>query len=145
MPPRPETGELVARRRTDQRRKFERENLKRKLADPEFKARHRKRIAAKTQRYKARHPAAVSVSRGRRRARLKQGEGLTPAEWQATLEEYGGRCAYCARIRKLTLDHIEPLCKGGKHEAGNAAPACAECNGTKNGRQLIIWLALRAA
>ena len=135
----------MAKRRTDRRRVFERENLKRKLANPEFRAHHRRRIAAKTRRYKARHPAKISVSRGRRRARLKQGEGLSPVEWQTTLEEYGGRCAYCAERRKLELDHIEPLCKGGQHEAGNAAPACAECNNSKNGNQLIIWLALRAA
>lgn len=46
-------------------------------------------------------------------------------------------CAYCdAEITRktITIDHIIPLSKGGKHEIGNIAPCCRRCNSSKGNK-----------
>lgn len=103
------------------------------------RAAQRERTAA----WKSANPEAVKANHHRRRARklASPGAGITAAEWSGLKVEYGGRCAYCARAQKLQLDHIDPLCKGGAHEAENAAPACQDCNFTKHDKSLLVWLA----
>ncbi len=44
-------------------------------------------------------------------------------------------CQYCGRESKtLTLDHILPRSRGGKHEWDNVISACKRCNHRKAGR-----------
>ena len=77
-----------------------------------------------------------------RRARLATapGNGVSRTEWQDTLGLYGGRCAYCGKPRKLEMEHIDPLSKGGHHEPENVAPACVGCNRSKQDRPFLLWL-----
>ena len=45
------------------------------------------------------------------------------------------RCQYCgATGRNLTLDHVVPRVRGGKHEWENVVTACMQCNHRKAGR-----------
>jgi 5-methylcytosine-specific restriction enzyme A len=51
-----------------------------------------------------------------------------------------GRCHYCGRevgARRLTLDHVVPLIRGGKSLRSNVVPACKECNSAK--QSLLPW------
>ena len=44
---------------------------------------------------------------------------------------YGGHCAYCGKkieIRKMQVDHIHPIHRGGVNETSNYRPACRQCN-----------------
>ncbi|MFC1640173.1 HNH endonuclease [Gemmatimonadota bacterium] len=53
------------------------------------------------------------------------------------------RCVYCARVftdTELTLDHVQPLVKGGDHSPGNLVTACAHCNSRKGGHAAWAWL-----
>ena len=44
-------------------------------------------------------------------------------------------CQYCGRqTRELTLDHVVPRHRGGRHEWENLASACKTCNHRKAGR-----------
>ncbi|MFW6125792.1 MAG: HNH endonuclease, partial [Chloroflexota bacterium] len=44
-------------------------------------------------------------------------------------------CQYCGRqTRQLTLDHVVPRYKGGKHIWENVVSACIPCNSRKAGR-----------
>ncbi len=45
-----------------------------------------------------------------------------------------GRCQYCGRGSELTLDHVLPRHRGGRHEWGNVVAACRPCNHRKGGR-----------
>ncbi|MDA0256744.1 MAG: HNH endonuclease [Chloroflexi bacterium] len=45
-----------------------------------------------------------------------------------------GRCQYCGRDAELTLDHVLPRHRGGRHEWDNVVAACRPCNHLKGGR-----------
>jgi 5-methylcytosine-specific restriction endonuclease McrA len=70
-------------------------------------------------------------------------ELLTEAQWRDILDQYGRRCAYCGRkVEKLTIDHVIPLAKGGKHSANNVVPACVSCNCKKNAKTSEEWVGM---
>ena len=52
-------------------------------------------------------------------------------EWRALCAEYGFKCLRCGRKRKLTVDHIVPLIKGGRNVISNIQPLCDPCNKAK--------------
>ena len=43
-------------------------------------------------------------------------------------------CQYCGSMKHLTLDHVIPLSKGGKHSWDNVVTACESCNNSKSDR-----------
>lgn len=43
-------------------------------------------------------------------------------------------CQYCGYTKQLTIDHVLPLSKGGKHTWDNVVIACAPCNQRKGDR-----------
>ncbi len=43
-------------------------------------------------------------------------------------------CQYCGSTRRLTLDHIVPRSKGGRHSWDNVVTACEPCNTRKGNR-----------
>jgi 5-methylcytosine-specific restriction endonuclease McrA len=47
-------------------------------------------------------------------------------------------CQYCGiRTRDLTLDHVMPKSRGGKHTWENLVSACRPCNHRKGGKTLV--------
>ena len=52
-------------------------------------------------------------------------------------------CCYCAGETDLTLDHLIPQYKGGKHSADNLVVACRSCNSSKKALDLLEWMAKR--
>lgn len=89
------------------------------------------------------NPEANAASTARRNARKQQapGRGVTAEQWQAVLSGSLGICAYCNERRPLTVDHIEPLSKGGAHDEDNIAAVCKACNSSKRVMPLVVWLA----
>lgn len=49
-------------------------------------------------------------------------------------------CFYCGSKQYLTIDHIVPLSRGGRHSIGNLVSACNMCNATKNARFITEWV-----
>jgi 5-methylcytosine-specific restriction endonuclease McrA len=67
-------------------------------------------------------------------------ELLTEAQWRDILDQYHHRCAYCGKkMERLTIDHVNPLSKGGKHSASNVVPSCGSCNSKKNAKTPEEW------
>ena len=59
---------------------------------------------------------------------------LRKTQWWLNLLN-SGICHYCEeKFEKdeLTMDHILPLCRGGKSTKGNIVPCCKECNSEKS-------------
>jgi 5-methylcytosine-specific restriction endonuclease McrA len=90
------------------------------------------------------NPEKIAVSGSKRRAakyaNTPLNEMLTSTEWLAILAQADGHCAYCGKEAKLTLDHVIPLAKGGKHAIDNVVPACLHCNASKGARTPEQWL-----
>lgn len=47
-----------------------------------------------------------------------------------------GKCVYCGSSTRLTMDHVVPLCKGGRKTWENVVTACYRCNNKKGSRTL---------
>lgn len=72
--------------------------------------------------------------------------GLTKAEALAVYAERSS-CLYCGchlGPRAKVLDHMDPLSKGGAHDASNLVVACRGCNTRKAAKEFIKWLPLVA-
>ncbi len=68
---------------------------------------------------------------------------LTPEQWSALREAWGG-CAYCgASDRPLQRDCVIALSRGGRYTLDNIAPACASCNASKSNNEVTSWMRRR--
>ena len=67
-----------------------------------------------------------------RRARINNCEvKATPKVVEEARKNAGDCCYYCGKKGKLTLDHFDPLSKGGPHCVSNFVFACFLCNSRK--------------
>jgi hypothetical protein len=67
-----------------------------------------------------------------RRARINNCEvKATPKMVEDARKLAGDRCYYCGKKAELTLDHFEPLAKGGAHCVSNFVFCCHLCNSRK--------------
>lgn len=65
---------------------------------------------------------------------------LSPSEWTALQEAWGG-CAYCgATGGSLQKDCVLPISRGGRYTLLNVVPACASCNASKCNDEVTGWL-----
>lgn len=65
---------------------------------------------------------------------------LTPAQWTALREAWGG-CAYCgADGVPLQRDCVLPISRGGRYTLANVVPACRSCNASKCNSETTTWL-----
>lgn len=72
------------------------------------------------------------------RGTLQLGSFLVDAKWKM---HTSGACCYCGCAKDLTLDHLIPQFKGGKHYEDNLVVACRSCNSSKNALDLMEWMA----
>jgi hypothetical protein len=79
------------------------------------------------------HPEVSRASVHRRNARLKSIEGtFTAQQWNKLVQICGDRCLKCnATNKKLTIDHVVPISKGGTNWISNIQPLCLSCNSGK--------------
>ncbi len=77
----------------------------------------------------------------RRKRRMDRVEhDLSPEQWSALKDAWGG-CAYCgATDRPLQRDCVLPISRGGRYTLDNIAPACASCNASKCNDEVTGWL-----
>lgn len=85
----------------------------------------------------------IEAVRARERERTNARRALQP--WSPELaclmaELVEQSCTYCGATDNITIDHVVPLSRGGKHEAQNLAPACYSCNSSKCDRLLSEWV-----
>lgn len=104
-----------------------------RTTDPAYAKRERERLKKYADTDKGKETQRAIVRR--RRAKQAQAEyPLTSKEWQIVLDKYGRKCVYCGSKKKIEMDHVVPLSKGGKHSMQNVLPACRSCNAEKNNK-----------
>ena len=109
-----------------------------KQANPEMvRANVRKWFAANpgvVQRWRKANPEAFRAQTQTRHARMANAEGRhTAADLKALLKQQNGRCGYCRKSIKTTwtVDHIQPLSRGGTNWISNIQLLCPSCNYSK--------------
>lgn len=77
--------------------------------------------------------------RNRKHQIRANGGNLTNEEWEEIKKSHGYRCAICGEkepfdqsCTTLTIDHVIPVSKKGKHVKENIQPLCMECNVRKH-------------
>ncbi|OLN23714.1 hypothetical protein BTO30_02965 [Domibacillus antri] len=55
----------------------------------------------------------------------------------------GGRCSYCNRLDRLTLEHLLPMSKGHPNTISNCTAVCARCNQEKKDGDFLDFLEVR--
>ena len=70
-----------------------------------------------------------------RKSRIRAGGGkVSRKEWEAIKELQNQLCNWCHLPKTLTMDHIHPISKDGKHSKDNIQALCMECNRLKGNR-----------
>lgn len=117
-----------------------------RLRDRADYLKHKAAHNARTLAYKRSHPDRIRHSsrsyQHRRRLRLiAAGPTMfTVRDWDRLAGRYRGCCAYCgAKPKKLEIDHVMPVSRGGRHSIGNVLPACPPCNRAKGAKFLVEW------
>lgn len=113
-----------------------------------------------SKRWAKKHPATHRASRDRwvarhpelyrkrcimyvqnRKARMNQNGGVfTDLDIDALILKQNKRCAACGKRRKLTVDHVVPVTKGGSNDPSNLQLLCKPCNSSKGVRDHDEWL-----
>ena len=103
------------------RRKWARNNVdKQSAANRKWKRENLDKVCASRQRYRAN----------------KRGNISEPYDFKAICVHYDNRCVKCGEKKKLTMDHIMPVSKGGGDIASNIQPLCGSCNSSKGTRSI---------
>lgn len=124
----PERRREIAKRSDDKSRERKAAAAKRRKAEMKFEERR----------------AVNAAANHSRRVRKAGGVGvLARAEVQAAIERAAGRCVYCSKPAKLTIDHFDPVSRGGENSIKNIVPCCLPCNVSKNNRVPEDWLEKR--
>jgi len=60
-------------------------------------------------------------------------------QWRQSLHRVTDHsCVYCGE-RSESIDHVQPLSRGGQSITENCVPACLGCNGTKGDSDAFSW------
>lgn len=94
-----------------------------------------------------RHAELCRVKAHRRRARERGAVGTFSADDISRITKaQRNRCALCKKkSRRLTVDHIMPLARGGTNWPHNLQMACLQCNRKKNAKDPIAFMRERGA
>lgn len=100
----------------------------------EYYKEHAKEKSDKEKTYRANNPGKNTEYWNNRRARkIGNGGSVTEKEWHDLKNKYSHTCLCCKKTDvKLTMDHVIPLCLGGKHIIENIQPLCGSCNSSKH-------------
>lgn len=74
----------------------------------------------------------------RRTRQLLQGD-FTILE-KETRRLYSSGCIACDSHEDISIDHIIPISRGGRHSVGNLQPMCISCNSSKGTQLMVEWI-----
>jgi 5-methylcytosine-specific restriction endonuclease McrA len=111
-----------------------------KAREVAYRVNNKAKLKAGKKSWEMKNPENVRVRGRRRRARLRNAEGVhTAADIKEIHSMQKGRCAICRQKlgQKYHVDHIQPLARGGSDDRANLQLACGPCNLRKADRDPI--------
>jgi 5-methylcytosine-specific restriction endonuclease McrA len=124
------------------KRQWRLDNYERELErERQHHAANREKRNAASRKYAKDNPEWNRRKQHERRAKLKNCEVLkiTDRDWNRMLERFRHCCYYCGSRTKLTIDHVIPVDRNGRHSIGNIIPACKSCNSSKSDKTIMEW------
>lgn len=121
------------RQKQQWRDSYQQNRAARRLSSIAYRATHRDSMAVAKRRWKQEHPEQNAEHEARRRA-LKLKTQVERIDRMRIIERDGSACYICGKVltrREITIDHVFPLSKGGKHVYENLRVACRPCNSRK--------------
>jgi 5-methylcytosine-specific restriction endonuclease McrA len=67
----------------------------------------------------------------RRTRKTKAGGRITHAQWFIICKAVKFKCLCCGKVKKLCMDHVIPVSRGGTSWPNNVQPLCSICNSKK--------------
>ena len=126
---------FITETRAKERARYAKDSTKQRARHSRWSMKNRAKRSADNLAWRQANPDKIQALRAARRAReyATTNETVTSAQWAEIKKACGHRCAYCHKKRqRLTMDHITPLIRGGKHTIHNIVPACSSCNSKKH-------------
>ena len=103
-----------------------------------YNANNRDKERVKSAKYLAKNPEWNALKSQKRRARLANCETLAISK-KDMRHIYKQNCSFCKTKEDITLDHIIPISRGGRHSIGNLQPLCRTCNSSKKDKTIMEW------
>jgi 5-methylcytosine-specific restriction endonuclease McrA len=104
-------------------------------------AANREAKAAAQRAWRDANPEKAKATRAANKAR-RRGTPFTPEARDFLVCLLRDPCVYCG-AEATTVDHIEPLVRGGDGSLDNLASACRSCNASKKQSPLLLFLRRR--
>lgn len=103
--------------------------------------REREHRLSYAKKYQRDNPDVPQRARRKRKARLASAgiHHVSQRDWLRLVRRYDGRCFYCKAPGRMSMDHVIPVSRGGRHAIGNLVPACLSCNSSKRQRTIMEW------
>jgi 5-methylcytosine-specific restriction endonuclease McrA len=95
-------------------------------------------LYARSKKWAQANPEKINNKYNRRRSRIANAETFEIRE-SFLFRLYASACVACGSRNKITMDHVVPISRGGRHSEGNLQPLCLSCNSGKCNKLWIEW------
>lgn len=111
---------------------------KKRKSNKEWELANAEKVRLKNRNWAASNPQKIIQKNLRRNSRVKAG-GIYLISKTEINHILAKPCFYCGLKEQITIDHVMPVSRNGKHSIGNLVAACKSCNSSKKDRTITEW------
>jgi len=97
---------------------------------------NRDKMNAYYRKYAVENPDVIRNKRIKRRLRMMD-NGIFQVTKRDLRRLLSRQCVFCGTKENITLDHVIPVARGGRHSVGNLMPLCLSCNTSKQDKTFM--------